>query len=215
MDKRGRGVAYSTVVGFVSMKSGSKDDPRSLRTRAALREAFIALVEASGFQAVSVADVCARAGVNRTTFYLHYPDKHALLEECLLDFLSVPQDLIDRYADVDQVRKTPIYMKHVAERCTRRKVFFLGILEDGQYPAYYALFSRHLSSGVRLLIDTLIEEMNLPEERPSEACLVFLNSAFLGSLLHWVRSGSAEGIDSFCEAMMAYAVAVLRAGLGR
>ncbi len=55
-------------------------DPRVRRTRAALVQAFMEAVSTKGFQAVSVQDVAEKAGVNRTTFYLHFPDKVALLD---------------------------------------------------------------------------------------------------------------------------------------
>lgn len=55
-------------------------DPRIIRTRNLLQQAFIQIVSEKGFHAVSVQDIAERAGVNRTTFYLHFPDKYALLD---------------------------------------------------------------------------------------------------------------------------------------
>jgi len=57
-----------------------KLDPRIVRTRAMLGQAFSEVLAEKGFQAVSVQDITGRAGVNRTTFYLHFPDKYALLD---------------------------------------------------------------------------------------------------------------------------------------
>jgi AcrR family transcriptional regulator len=57
-----------------------KTDPRILRTRALLMQAFGESLSEKGFQALSVQDVTRKAGVNRTTFYLHFTDKYALLE---------------------------------------------------------------------------------------------------------------------------------------
>jgi AcrR family transcriptional regulator len=55
-------------------------DPRVQRTRQALREAFLALVLEHGFEAVRVAAIIERAGVNRATFYRHYRSKRDLLK---------------------------------------------------------------------------------------------------------------------------------------
>jgi hypothetical protein len=63
--------------------------------------------------------------------------------------------------------------------------------------------------------DTLIDEMDLTGENPSEACRVFLNAAFLGSLLHWVKNGNPAELDAFRDSMMTYAVAVVKAGSRR
>ncbi|MBV8146062.1 MAG: TetR/AcrR family transcriptional regulator [Gammaproteobacteria bacterium] len=60
-----------------------RTDPRSERTRRALLSAFIELVLARGYEAVTVGDIAARAKVGRSTFYLHYAGKEALLRESL------------------------------------------------------------------------------------------------------------------------------------
>jgi AcrR family transcriptional regulator len=57
-----------------------KIDPRIKRTRALIGNAFSQLLAEKGFQAVSVQDITEKAGVNRTTFYLHFADKYALLD---------------------------------------------------------------------------------------------------------------------------------------
>ncbi|HEX5838453.1 MAG TPA: TetR/AcrR family transcriptional regulator [Anaerolineales bacterium] len=57
-----------------------KLDPRVKRTRSLLEGAFMEVVAQKGFQAVSVQDITEKAGVNRATFYAHFPDKYALLD---------------------------------------------------------------------------------------------------------------------------------------
>jgi len=57
-----------------------KLDPRVKRTRQLLEQAFLDVASKKGFQAVSVQDITERAGVNRATFYAHFPDKYALLD---------------------------------------------------------------------------------------------------------------------------------------
>ena len=57
-----------------------KLDPRVIRTRQLLEQAFLGVASEKGFQAVSVQDITERAGINRATFYAHFPDKYALLD---------------------------------------------------------------------------------------------------------------------------------------
>ncbi len=57
-----------------------KLDPRVRRTRNSLGKAFIEVLAEKGFQAISVQDITERAGVNRTTFYLHFPDKFGMVD---------------------------------------------------------------------------------------------------------------------------------------
>lgn len=60
-------------------------DRRVLRTRLALRDALIALMLESGWDALNVQDICARANVGRSTFYLHFQGKEELLAGSLAD----------------------------------------------------------------------------------------------------------------------------------
>ena len=57
-----------------------KLDPRVKRTRQLLEQSFLEVVAEKGFQSVSVQDITEKAGVNRATFYAHFPDKYALLD---------------------------------------------------------------------------------------------------------------------------------------
>jgi AcrR family transcriptional regulator len=57
-----------------------KLDPRVKRTRDLIRRSFMDIVSETGFDSISVQDVTGRAGVNRATFYSHFPDKYALLD---------------------------------------------------------------------------------------------------------------------------------------
>lgn len=57
-----------------------KIDPRVKRTRQLLEKAFSDLIRERDFQSISIQDIAARAGINRATFYAHFPDKYALLD---------------------------------------------------------------------------------------------------------------------------------------
>jgi AcrR family transcriptional regulator len=58
-------------------------DPRVRRTRQSILQAFADLVDRNGFQATSVQDITGQAGINRATFYAHFPDKFALLQRSI------------------------------------------------------------------------------------------------------------------------------------
>jgi AcrR family transcriptional regulator len=55
-------------------------DPRIRRTRQLLQQALAQLLHTRDFDRLSVQEITDAAGVNRATFYAHYPDKFALLE---------------------------------------------------------------------------------------------------------------------------------------
>jgi AcrR family transcriptional regulator len=55
-------------------------DPRILRSRQMLMEALAKLLDRKEFDAISIQEIADEATLNRATFYLHYPDKNALLQ---------------------------------------------------------------------------------------------------------------------------------------
>jgi AcrR family transcriptional regulator len=55
-------------------------DPRILRSRQMLMEALLKLLARKDFEDISVQEIADEATLNRATFYLHYPDKNALLQ---------------------------------------------------------------------------------------------------------------------------------------
>ena len=61
-------------------KMNEREDPRVLRTRQLLLQAFSDLFSEKGFHAMTVQDITERARVNRGTFYTHFEDKYAILE---------------------------------------------------------------------------------------------------------------------------------------
>ena len=62
------------------MKINEREDPRVLRTRHLLLQAFSDLYAEKGFNDMTVQDITDRAGVNRGTFYSHFEDRYALME---------------------------------------------------------------------------------------------------------------------------------------
>ena len=55
-------------------------DPRIRRSRHMLMEALAKLLTQKSFDEISIQEIAAEATLNRATFYLHYPDKDALLQ---------------------------------------------------------------------------------------------------------------------------------------
>src|ERR1700761_2285604 len=55
-------------------------DPRVLRSRQMLMEALLRLLTRKEFDYISIQEISDEATLNRATFYLHYPDKNALLQ---------------------------------------------------------------------------------------------------------------------------------------
>ena len=66
----------------------TKEDLRIIKTRHALRETLINLMQNKQFEEIKVADICNTALINRSTFYAHYNDKYELLVD-VIDYLKM------------------------------------------------------------------------------------------------------------------------------
>ena len=63
----------------------NENDPRVMRTRHLLLDAFVVLVKKKDFMSISVKDITEYAQVNRATFYAHFQDKYDILEYMVID----------------------------------------------------------------------------------------------------------------------------------
>lgn len=61
----------------------SKSESKYFHTAERMDEALLSLLLEKDFEYITVKDVCARAGVNRSTFYLHYENTADLLTEAV------------------------------------------------------------------------------------------------------------------------------------
>ena len=67
----------------------TKTDPRVLRTRKLIMDAFIELSGKKEFKDITVKDITTEAMINRATFYYHFEDIYDLLEKVLSEVLLV------------------------------------------------------------------------------------------------------------------------------
>ena len=64
-----------------------KTDPRSIQTKANIRQMLLSLMKQTTFNKITVSRLCKEVGINRGTFYLHYCDLYAVLEELMEEAL--------------------------------------------------------------------------------------------------------------------------------
>ena len=60
---------------------GKKQDPRTIQTKALIKQTLLDMLKKTAFDKITVSELCKIAGINRGTFYLHYCDLWAVLEE--------------------------------------------------------------------------------------------------------------------------------------
>jgi AcrR family transcriptional regulator len=68
---------------MIYSSSSAPVDRRVRRTREVLQQASIEVMQENGFLRTTIQQITDRANVNRGTFYAHYPDKYALLNDVI------------------------------------------------------------------------------------------------------------------------------------
>lgn len=149
---------------------------RGRGTLRALRDALMALIMEKGYETVTIKDITERAGVDRTTFYLHARDKRQLFE------LSQRQMIDELFPSDDQA----------PPRGQRSLWAFQQIAADPE--AYRALFTVNDNDTARRLheygsahIERLIEASGLLSGAPFDLLASFASSAFRGLVLWWLE----------------------------
>jgi AcrR family transcriptional regulator len=96
--------------------SHPKIDRRVRRTRDALGDALIALIQEKRFETITVQNVLDRAQIGRSTFYAHYRGKDDLLLSDMEDFLEGMSTLLLRRREAsNRVAPAQELFAHVAE----------------------------------------------------------------------------------------------------
>lgn len=185
-------------------------DPRVKRTRKLLVQAFVELLAEKGFKSLSVQDIAERATVNRATFYAHFEDKYALMEDFIRE--GFRQMLDGRLSPSDSISVNNL-------RLLIHTVFeYLDQVHDGQCrstadkqqlePLFEATVQGEL---YQFLLDWLKQ---LPE--PGHHCQAGMDTAAMtmswgifGAGLQWSRSSKRMPL----EEMVSQVLAVLTRGL--
>jgi AcrR family transcriptional regulator len=79
-------------------------DPRAVRSRQALLEALLALLETRPWEQITIRDICAQARVGYTTFFRHHPTKESLLNDVAADQIRILINLSLPVMDAHDVR---------------------------------------------------------------------------------------------------------------
>ena len=65
----------------------NKNESKYFNTAIKMDEALISLLEKKEFEYITIKEICIEAGVNRSTFYLHYENTSDLLKETTRNFM--------------------------------------------------------------------------------------------------------------------------------
>lgn len=176
-----------------------KIDRRVRKTRQALREAMINLMEEKGYDKVTVEELTNRADIGRTTFYLHYNAKQDLLLEQfgeLLDNLveqlyQIPFSAWRQEGDsfvVDDHPNRPISMifQHAADNEELYRIVLQGEGVDQALERLQTVMTNAVNKYLRSKLGDDREQLNI--QIPIEVFSNYFAGAMLGVLKWWLES---------------------------
>ena len=94
----------------------AKENQRVMLTKQLLSDAFLQMLKETPIHAISIRQLCERAGINRTTFYHHYGSQYDLLSDISGRFLD---EIDERLSAVDAENR-----ESVQERVTMVLEYF-------------------------------------------------------------------------------------------
>ena len=94
----------------------NKNESKYFNTAIRMDEALLALLEKKGFEQITIKEICDTAGVNRSTFYLHYENTADLLKEAT-------RYIIDKHLSFYEVDRERISLQF--EACKREELLFI------------------------------------------------------------------------------------------
>lgn len=176
-------------------------DRRITRSKKALRDALIVLMEERGFDGITVNDLCVRADLNRGTFYNHYQDKEDLLEtfedeimEELDRFQAKMKDLSLKEILYFQVKKKPLpFLVELFDYLREEGRFLHAVLGPGGDVGFGP---RLRDSVCGNLIQSILHERYRNDPTPFvNYYIAFFASAYLGVIMQWIETGMRESSE--------------------
>lgn len=169
------------------MNTTETPDRRVLRTRTALRDALLSLLPERGWDELSVQDICARANVGRSTFYMHFQGKEQLLEGGLNDLRDLLRAEAGRHRDPAEM--LPFAHGLIAHIDQQRRLFGSIIGRRGGH----VVQQRFRDMVLQLVEQDLARFAGAGWRRDASAH--YIAGALVALLAWWIESGAARPID--------------------
>lgn len=166
-------------------------DPRILRTRQLLRDAFIDLLEEMDIEKISVNKLAERATINRVTFYLHYKDIPDMLEKMADDMIEDIHQVLDRStvkSDSPEVINTTMMVKlleHIADHSKFYKVILASHRTTIFTERLLRLLTELISDGIdKRGSDSFVVKANIQKD----IAVWYSSASLIGTIVSWLRA---------------------------
>lgn len=179
------------------------EDRRVRKSKAAIKKAFIQLLEDSQIERITIRQISDKADINRGTFYLNYDDKYALLEEMEDEQIADLKKLVD-IRKVNLAQKTAEEFIEIFSNEVIKKVI-IHISENIEF--YHAILNLDRTSKIEerftdmILsnINYLIGENNTVYGVPDDYYLRYVSGALMSMVKYWVHDENRVSIEELVQ----------------
>ena len=185
----------------------TRSESKYYATAARMDEAFLKLLEEKDFAYITVKEICERAGVNRSTFYLHYETVNDLLTESARYIINklianMPQDsaeFIERIQTrpLEELRLiTPEYLTPYLNFIKEHRRIFRTSVEHssvlGMDDAYIAL-NRHVFTPI-------LDRFYIPPSKQQYIMQFYING-LMGVINEWLKEDCKDSVEHIISVM--------------
>ncbi|MBQ8348462.1 MAG: TetR/AcrR family transcriptional regulator [Ruminococcus sp.] len=183
----------------------NKSESKYFNTAVKMDKAFLELLEKKDFEFITVKEICVKAGVNRSTFYLHYETIGDLLDESVQYMFD---QLFEYFPDKDT---------HVMNDIKNAELADLYLITPHFLEPYMTYISEHKrlfatalkkSDSLRLddsydklfthVLSRILDRFGIPENR-KKYMLKFYIYGIIAVIGEWLKNDCAEPIDFIIE----------------
>ena len=183
----------------------NKNESKYFHTAIKMDEALITLLEKKGFEYITIKEICDTAGVNRSTFYLHYENASDLLQE-------TTRYMIDKHLAYYEIDRKRISLQ--LETCKHEELLFitneylvpyLTFIKDNQ-----RLFKVSIKQFNSLNMDEvygrmfkhvfnpILERFNVPEKERAYVMKFYLTGVF-AIVMEWLDKNCSDDMATVIE----------------
>ncbi len=158
-----------------------------MQTKQMIRTAFLQLLEERTLNKITVRDITDRCGINRNTFYYHYQDIPALLEEICSDEV---ERIVREYPSIQSLEDC---LDTALQFAMQNRRAILHIYNSDNRSTYANCLWRICEHTVRTYVDTVLDGRRV-NERDKELIIRYHKCACFGWVVDCISRGMRDDI---------------------
>ena len=170
-----------------------RQNRRTQMTKLLLRTALMELMEEKPISRITVRELCERADLNRTTFYLHYTDPMALLKDVEEDVL---QKTIEHMQDIHTDRRTMKLVTAFLEYVKKQDLTLRVLLCRDDSETFRREFVHELQKVIGGDLPAYGDELR------TRYVLSFLMFGSLYCMIEWMQNGYKETPEQMARLLL-------------